>query len=250
MTGSPQAPSGPPPPAWAPPGPDGTAAPANENETDTAVLPVVDAETVVIPRVVPAPPAAPPPALPPPAEHPPARTPGWWRRNRWGLLVLVPVLALALGPSVKDGYELYSRMDDHEPVSAGADGWVAFSGARIRLAELVEATNIPAYGSKPFQLPEGVRAWRATMTFEASNPKAVSSCKIELEDRDGRVFTANPVELSAARVPYAGCTPDDDAKKSSFQAVAYFVLPQSAKPAAVRITRATETPRYARLTAG
>lgn len=178
------------------------------------------------------------------------RQPGWWRRNRWGLVALLPALALALGPSLKEGYEQYSRTEPRRPVVAGADGWVAFSGARIRLVEVVEETTVPGYGNRPFQLPKGVRAWRVTLAFETTDPEALAGCQPQLEDQAGRIFTARPAELSGARMPVVRCTPSDEAAGSTYQTVAYFALPRSATPAAVRIIRLTELPSYARLPVG
>ncbi|MEN3608247.1 hypothetical protein [Plantactinospora sp. ZYX-F-223] len=174
---------------------------------------------------------------------------GWWRRNRWGLLALLPALLLALGPGVKDGYERYSRAEYLEPVGVGADGWVEFSGARIRLVELVEASSVPARGSRPVTLPEGVRVWRATVAFELSAPEALIGCLPYLEDGDGRLFSVNPPELSGARLPVTQCVADDPAQRS-LQAEAYFLLPRPAAPVALRIVKPTQRPRYARLPVG
>ncbi|MDW5323936.1 hypothetical protein [Plantactinospora sp. KLBMP9567] len=250
-------------------------------EVETAVLPVVEpgpppaaAPTTEPPRPATAPspsPAAPPNAAAVPPSAPAAAAPGaaspfsepvttapaasgdsgtgqvgWWRRNRWGLLALLPALVLALGPGVKDGYERYSRAEYLEPIGVGADGWVEFSGARIRLVELVEAPSVPARGSRPVTLPEGVRVWRATLVFELSTPEALIGCLPYLEDGDGRLFSANPPELSGARLPVTRCVADDPAQRS-LQAEAYFLLPRPATPVALRIVKATQRPRYARL---
>ncbi|WP_203865271.1 hypothetical protein [Plantactinospora endophytica] len=162
--------------------------------------------------------------------------------------MLIPVMALALAPGVRDGYQQYSRAEDRQPVTAGADGWVSFSGARIRLVEVVE-TTVPGYGNRPFTLPPGVRAWRATLAIELSGPEALLGCRPQLEDRDGRLFSADPAELFNARVPRTGCRPDDETQRS-FEAVAYFVLPRSATPVALRITQASAMPRYAQFPIG
>ncbi|GAA3725412.1 hypothetical protein GCM10022225_02880 [Plantactinospora mayteni] len=174
---------------------------------------------------------------------------GWWRRNRWGLLALLPALVLALGPGVKDGYEQYSQAEYLEPVGVGADGWVEFAAARIRLVELVEVPSVPARGSRQVTLPEGVRVWRATLAFELPDPEALIGCLPYLEDRDGRLFSANPPELNGARLPVTRCAADDPAQRS-LQTEAYFVLPGPATPAALRIVKATQRPRYARLPVG
>ncbi|MEO3924475.1 hypothetical protein ABGB07_11535 [Micromonosporaceae bacterium B7E4] len=254
------------------PGPPPAAAPTTEpTRPPTAPSPVPTASPAAaaappVPTAPPNPVAVPPSAVAaaapgaaspfsepvttaPAAGDPGSGQVGWWRRNRWGLLALLPALVLALGPGVKDGYERYSRAEYLEPVGVGADGWVEFSGARIRLVELVEAPSVPARGSRPVTLPEGVRVWRATLVFELSTPEALIGCLPYLEDGDGRLFSANPPELNGARLPVTRCVADDPAQRS-LQAEAYFLLPRPATPVALRIVKATQRPRYARLPVG
>ncbi|GAB3972399.1 hypothetical protein V1634_07510 [Plantactinospora veratri] len=238
-------------------------------EVDTAVIPVVESGPPP-----PAAPAAQPAAAPtasadhssgtpasstPPAEPAPTapaasagagtRQVGWWRRNRWGLLALLPALVLALTPGVKDGYERYSRAEYLEPVGVGADGWATFAGARIRLVELVELPSLPGRDDRPVPLPEGVRLWRAELAFELPAPEALIGCLPYLEDREGRLFSANPPELTGARLPSPGCVADDPAQRT-LRVDAYFLLPRPATPVALRIVKATQRPRYARLPVG
>jgi hypothetical protein len=188
----------------------------------------------------------PPDQVPPPGQTT-ATAPGWWRRNWWGLLAVVPLFALAVAPAAKEGYDLYNRVKAHEAVNPGSDGWVSYSDARIRLTELAPTTEVKTYGGEPFQPPEGTRIWRATITFEVSDNEAVSGCSLELEDTEGRMFSDDPDELEGARVPFPGCTPDEDNAPSPYQIQTFFVLPTSATPAAVHITRPTLIPKYARL---
>lgn len=166
----------------------------------------------------------------------------------WGLIALVPVFALAVAPAAKEGWDLYNRVEVHEAVTAGADGWVNYAGARIRLVELAPATGLKNYREQPFTPPKAVRVWRATLTFETPDPKAMGVCAIEVEDREGRRYSDRPDELSgAADLPYPTCAPEEENTPSPYQVVAYFALPESATPAAVRVSRNTERPRYARL---
>ncbi|MEQ4303088.1 hypothetical protein ABNF97_17120 [Plantactinospora sp. B6F1] len=228
-------------------------------EVDTAVLPVVDPDpppTAALAAIASAGPRQhsggdETPMTATPAEPGGSGTGqlGWWRRNRWGLLALLPALVLALGPGMRDGYQRYSQAEYLEPVGVGADGWVGFSDARIRLVELVEAPSVPARGSRRVTLPAGVRVWRAVLVFEPSTPEALIGCLSYLEDRDGRLFSWNPAELRGAGLPIPRCVADDPAVRS-FQTEAYFVLPDSAVPAAVWIVKATQRPRYARLPLG
>jgi hypothetical protein len=188
---------------------------------------------------------------PPPAAHERGAAPTWLRRNRWGLLALVPALVLALWPSGCDGYARYRASRPREPVTASRGGWVTFAGARMRLVELVPAGDLADFGGRPVPLPEGTRAWRARIAFEAPRTAPVAGCRLTLEDTAGRTFEAGPAELQGARIPFAGCAPEPaDGASPAFETVAHFLLPTAARPAAVRVTVATQLPRYARLIAG
>jgi hypothetical protein len=242
-------------------------------EADTAILPRIDApdplsDTAILPRIGAPDPLsegavrAPVDATATPADTvvlprmalsvtgpagpstPAAR--GWWRRNRWGLVALVPALVLALGPDLKDGYELVNRLEPRQAVTAGADGWAGLPGTRIRLVELATVT-VTGYGSRPFPLPDGVRAWRARLDFETTDPERVKGCQLSLEDRSGRLYGADPDELDGSRVRPGFCTPEDDGTGPAYEREVYFVMPESADPAAVRIVWATQLPRYLRL---
>ncbi|MDQ7905358.1 hypothetical protein RB614_12565 [Phytohabitans sp. ZYX-F-186] len=183
------------------------------------------------------------PAPPPPAGP---KTRGWWRRNIWGLVALLPVLALALAPSVKDGLDLYNR-HPHEAVLPSADGWTSYSDARMRLVSFGPATDLKTYGGEPFQPPGKTKAWKATIEVEAADKESVIGCNLALEDAEGRLFGAKPDELSGARTPFPSCTPEDDEAPSPWQVEMYFVTPDSARPAAVRVTSGLHLPHYARL---
>jgi hypothetical protein len=189
------------------------------------------------------------PRTPPPAQAPPRTTgKGWWRRNVWGLVALLPLLALAFGPSVKEGLDYYNR-HAHEAVLPGGDGWVTYADARIRLVEFGPATDLETRSGEPFQPPPNTKVWRAAIEFDASSPDAVAGCTLALEDTQGREFSANPVEISGVASLVATCTPKDDGTPSPWQVELYFVTPASAQPEAVRVTRATQLPHYARLPA-
>jgi len=173
-------------------------------------------------------------------------THGWWRRNRWGLIVLVPVLALAIGLQLDDAYHLYWNGQPRQPVAAGPDGWADFAGGRIRLVELGPAADVEA--------PTRTQVWRARLEFAVPAQDTLGACDISVEDEAGRVFEARPDELIGADVPFPSCTPELDTPARNatgpvtFSTVAHFVLPAGARPVAVRVTQLTALPRYARLT--
>jgi hypothetical protein len=173
----------------------------------------------------------------------------WWRRNRWGLVALVPALALAFYAPVHDFYQRYWFDKPRQPLSAASGGWVDYAGARMRLVDLRDVTHeVTDYDDKPFPLPAGVRIWRATLEFIAADSEKILGCRLAMESAAGSTFDANPNELSGADVRYAGCAPSGlGTPPPQYQTVAYFVLPSSARPVAVRVTLETLLPGYARL---
>ncbi|MBF9127598.1 hypothetical protein I0C86_01090 [Plantactinospora sp. S1510] len=218
-------------------------------EVETAVLPRIEgpavaspegAETAVLPRI----------DGPVVASTGDAAARGWWRRNRWGVLALLPALALALGPAVRQGYEQMTRAEPRRAVVPGPDGWVTYAGSRMRLAELTSTTELTGRDGRPFPLPAGVRAWRATVLFEPDTPEGVVGCSVWLEDSDGRLSSAGPAELLGAGVLAGGCGPERDAGGRPYEKVFYFVLPESSSPVAARVVTTSMLPRYAQLSAG
>jgi hypothetical protein len=172
----------------------------------------------------------------------------WWRRNRWWLVALVALLAATVALTWSDVYDRHWRSEPRIPVGPGGDGSVQFAGARLRLADLGPGTALTDYAGKPYQPPAGLQVWRATIAFDTAQPDAIAGCEIALEDTAGRVYGANPQELSGTRARFASCLPStEDEGKPEFATTAYFVTPAGARPAAVRITLPTQIPRYARL---
>lgn len=172
----------------------------------------------------------------------------WLRRNRWWLLVLLPVLVAAGWLHYDDVYEGFHDRKPTEPVAAGDGGWVSFAGARMRLVSLEKAEDLEKNGGDPFTVPGGATAWRATIAFEAPDQDAIGGCQVSLEDDRGRTYDSGPSELSGARTGFASCGAPDKATPASYQSVVYFVTPGGTRATAVRITLATKLPRYARLT--
>jgi hypothetical protein len=69
---------------------------------------------------------------------------GWWRRNVWGLVVVLPAFAAMLYGSVYDELGNWTARDPR-PVAAAADGWTDFGGVRLRLVEIVPATDLKRF---------------------------------------------------------------------------------------------------------
>jgi hypothetical protein len=190
-------------------------------------------------------PVAPPVGKPAPAR----RGPGWWRRNWWALLVVLPLVVLTIGPDLPDLYAKWQGVEPTERIRATSDGWVPFGGGRLRLVSLERARDLKDHTGKPFPLPGSVQIWQATLELDARDGVPLSGCTIVLEDVRGRTFTANPRELINADLDYASCQrPYKVPKTAPFTTVASFLTPGVA-PAGVQVTLPSELPRYVWLTA-
>jgi hypothetical protein len=176
---------------------------------------------------------------------------GWWRRNWWGLLALLPVLALAVGADAKDLRDRLREdpIDPTVPIVTPLGTWVGYGGGDLRMVALQEVTGLTGYGGEPFPLPAGVRAWRATLEFRDPAEK-LGGCQVFLLDRADRRFEPDPAELRGAKKSFGSCSPEFDAAPApTFRREFYFVLPSGARPAAVGLALATEHPDYVRLVA-
>jgi hypothetical protein len=174
---------------------------------------------------------------------------GWLRRNRWGLVLLGPVVALALALPVHDAYDQFWNTAPRTPVTGAAGGWVTFDGADLRLVGLAPDTDPTDELGTPFPVPSGVTIWRASISFRNAGPTSLLGCDLRLVDPTGTTYEANPDELTDLGVDFATCSPDSTGKPpATWTTVVYFVAPSTAHPDAVRVTVDTQLPRYALLT--
>ncbi|HKS99049.1 MAG TPA: hypothetical protein VJT31_05905 [Rugosimonospora sp.] len=162
------------------------------------------------------------------------------------MLLLPVVLAAALVPSVRDGYDAFWKGQPRVARTGVAGGWVVLGGARMRLVALESPTDLRGSSGRQVSLPEQVRAWRATVEFDAPQVASVQGCTIMLEAGGAR-YSADPVELIDMSLPFPDCAPPENSTAPAYQVVAFFVLPRGASPGAVRITIAAQLPGYARL---
>jgi hypothetical protein len=163
----------------------------------------------------------------------------------WGLVLLpFAVVAALVGPFVDTAYRQFFETTPRISVDGTGGAWASFAGGRMRLLKLETVDSATV---------SGARVWHALVGYEApaasaSDSPKLGGCRVFLEDGQGRTFSADPVELSSARLDSGlGCSAPSDGQ-TQYEISYYFVLPTGARAAALRITVATETPRYARLT--
>jgi hypothetical protein len=177
----------------------------------------------------------------------------WLKRNAWALPVAVAVLALASFNDVQDWLDGYRTSNPVSPVSPGADGWVRYGTARVRLIRIEQVEPVD-YGKAPLALPPGTTAWRAELEFDLPTADALNGCQVRLRSGSGWVYTNNPTELSGAKdKDYVVCGPsgaDSGSFPRGHRGFGMFLMPATEQPRAVEITRATLLPRYAELPRG
>ncbi|NUT35042.1 MAG: hypothetical protein HOV79_18450 [Hamadaea sp.] len=130
---------------------------------------------------------------------------GWWRRNRWGLVLLLPVVALSLVAPVMQTWDLLWRGQERLPVSHDAAGWASYGGVKLRLVEISEEKTLPAYGGKTIDAPPGMRVVKVVLEFDGPG-NALDACHVELESTTGEKFAARPEELDDADLGYFPCS--------------------------------------------
>ena len=204
-------------------------------------------------------------ALPaPPEAHPnghvpsvvagpatPAKAAGWWRRNRIGLIALLPMLVAVVAVRWDDVYWYMWRSQPRMPVNVAQQEWVAFSGAEMRLAEFGQAKDVVGSNNKPIALPPRVTVWQAVLEFKAPDQDAIGGCEIELEDSEKRLYGRGATELSNVRgQSFISCTRPSEETSSQYRTTVLFITPDNVKPVAVQIRWITKLPSYVRLTVG
>jgi hypothetical protein len=180
---------------------------------------------------------------------------GWWRRNRWGLVLLLPLLAGLFG---LNGHLIYVRNYaglPNQPVPVDATGKATLDDYAVRVIELAVVENqqelrkLQPFGSPG--LPASVKVWRLILSVDAPPDSFVGQCAIRLDDdATGRSYAMGPSELSGEGSLHSnkdGCYADDDEQPAPFTATTYFLLPAETRPSAIVIAWDSRLPRFVRL---
>lgn len=201
--------------------------------------------------------------------------PGWWRRNIFGVLLLVPALVLTAVEPVISNYETLWTRRERVPAQVAEGAWASYGGVRVRLVEVAEEKDLPAYGGQRKPAPTGMRVVRVVLAFEGPGT-ALSLCKLTLLSTTGDEYAARPDELSGASLGYDPCSVEEaiepvdqvgtstsaSPSATATQAVAnptpsvdpsanhqwrtetYFVMPLDAYPGKVHLSLSTLLPDY------
>lgn len=181
----------------------------------------------------------------------PVKAAGWWRRNRIGLIALLPLLVAVVAVRWDDFYWYMWRSQPRLPVNVAEQQWVAFSGAEMRLAEFGQAKNVLGSNNKPIALPPRVTVWQAVLEFKAPDQDAIGGCEIKLEDSENRLYGRGATELSNVRgQSFITCTRPSEETSSEYRTTVLFLTPDNVKPVAVQIRWVTKLPSYVRLNVG
>jgi hypothetical protein len=171
-------------------------------------------------------------------------TRGWWRRNVWGLALVIPLSAGMFALNADAIYDRNFASVPRRPAPVDGTGKAVLDDYAVRVVEVAQVDNAEEVktllSSTKAPLPTTVKVWRAILSF--AGPEEISgSCSVELLDGQGRAYISGPDELSAGRT---ACYPDDQEQPSPFISTAYFLLPTEGRPAAIRVIWEPRLPRY------
>lgn len=177
------------------------------------------------------------------------RPAGWWRTNRWWLGVLVVALG-ALGWLTwrTDTVQAWWTTEPHRAHAADAEGWARWGDVQARLEGVTEVGRLDDGLGGSVEAPDGYALWAVELSFRSeARPggdaveDAGGSCTAALRDTDGREYAAG-----AGGLPGTGF-PDPLPCTGSGSATQYFLTPDDAVPAEVRVVEPSLLPDYGAL---
>lgn len=169
----------------------------------------------------------------------------WWRRNRWGLVALLPALALAMAASSSRVHLFWWSYDLHRPTAGQLGQTLAFTdsfedrrGTQTRSVSvrLVSVTRTDAALDADgvvltAPLPPGAQWFRVTLHVEADPRMPLRYCRVAIVDTRGRV--AESVGLGGVQdVSLDPCVPTTAPGPASTEPDALAKAAESPRPAA------------------
>ena len=194
----------------------------------------------------------------------------WLQRNRWGLILLVPALVVALAAASFRMVNLYLPWSsdrgiavENQVVIPSERTLVDYPNNEVYAATLTPVALVPAATGDDyveFTAAPGARLWRLSVKVEADPEMVLSECSLSLEDAAGTVYEASGGKVSSgeAYVDTWGnlCTNADTpgpsvdlnnvyvpvdpqyARPRNYQVNRYFAIPTGIEPTAVRVSLA------------
>ncbi|MDO9379600.1 MAG: hypothetical protein Q7T56_12195 [Nocardioidaceae bacterium] len=194
----------------------------------------------------------------------------WLRRNRWGLVLVLPLVVVALLASSSRLLVYWWDPGFHEGATAGADGVVSFAGeyddgfqqypveADLRLDGVTKVDAVTG-GARPgpVTVPDGAQLWRVDLHVEADPDIALGGCNLALVDDAGTRWVSSTLSAyTTAEVGTFPCVPTDaigprpvigvkgakpevpagePERPPAYDTQAYVLTPDDARPTAVRM---------------
>jgi hypothetical protein len=170
-------------------------------------------------------------------------TRGWWRRNLWGLILVVPMTAGLFAINADGLYEANIRLKPRDPVPVDGGGTAVLDDLRVSLESFGSVSaDDPDLAEESVTLPGSVTAWRVVVTFDGPDDQ-LSACSVGLVDERDRVYSSKSLGALGA----VGCQPDEFDAPTPYQTTFYFLLPQQTRPQALQIYWLPLLPRYVRI---
>jgi hypothetical protein len=168
---------------------------------------------------------------------------GWWRRNVWGLILMLPLAAGLFAGNADLLYHANFLAKPRQPAPVDGTGTAVLDDFQVELESFESVReDDPDFVDRDISLPGSVQAWRAIVRF--TGPEEVSLCDVALVDESDRVYPAGPAMIPLGAF---GCNPDDFESPSPYTSTFYFMLPAQARPQSLRITWDPLLPRYVQL---
>lgn len=163
---------------------------------------------------------------------------GWWRRNWWGLALLLPLVAGLFTLNARYLYEANFLDQPRRPAPVDASGAAVLDELRAIVDSFDPVpANDPELASHYVTVPDSLRLWRAVVTFDGPED-ILWRCEAQLVDQQGRSYPAAALGLLTLG---AKCAPGES------DPTFYFLLPEQAHPQALRFIWPELLPRYIRL---
>ena len=193
-------------------------------------------------------------------HRPPPKTRGWWRRNLWGLVVMLPLVAALFATNADVFIERNLTLQPREPLEAPVGQVVEYADADVRLVSFTNVDPTVRVVGRDHTLPAGLVIWQSVFDVDPHDAESlVQSSRLWVEDAQGRIYSNHPTELRGVdNAGIGGLSPDTvgdldaptPAPDAPFTSTSYYVLPAEVQPVAVRVVYEPALPRYVRFTVG